>query len=155
MQERWYVSGVLSEVAQNHLAQADDGTVYYFGVDVDVYSGGTVVGHEGTWLYGVDTDQLGVLMPANPAVGTTFQTENASGIIQHEVVSVETVTVRSGRFRDCLKIKETFADGTVELKYYARRVGVIKEVFEGGELNLIYRFADSEEHDSDDRDSDD
>jgi len=42
----------LIEVSQNFFAQADDGTVYYFGELVDTYGGGSVVSHEGSWLLG-------------------------------------------------------------------------------------------------------
>jgi hypothetical protein len=38
---------------------------------------------------------------------------------------------------NCLKIQETLSDGSVEYKYYAPNVGVIKEVTEDGEINLI------------------
>jgi hypothetical protein len=166
MVERTLVGGVLDEVALSYLAQADDGAIYQFGVDVNVYSNGAVVGHEGSWLYGVDTNQLGIIIPANRTVGTTtYEAVNVPGIIEKDgnVESVtETVTLSSGTFSNCLKIREVYSDGTVEYKYYAPRRGLIKEVFGNGELNLSSRLRYSEEHESerdsdddDDRDSDD
>jgi hypothetical protein len=140
MQDRSFVDGVLEEVALDYFAQADDGTVYDFGKDVNLYSDGEVVSHEGAWRYGVDTHQLGVIMPAHPEVGTTFQAENVPGITteDNEVLSVsETVKVRAGRFRNCLLIQETLSDLSVEHKYYAPNVGVIREVTPDGELNLL------------------
>ncbi len=140
MEDRAYVDGELEEVALDYFAQADDGTVYYFGEDVNIYSNGKVVSHEGAWRYGVDTNQLGVIMPARPKVGTTFQPENVLGITaeDNEVLSVsETVRVPAGRFRNCLKVQETLPDKTIEFKYYAPNVGVVKEVTEGGSLDLI------------------
>ena len=140
MENRTYVDGQLEEIARNYFGQGDDGTVYYFGEDVDIYSNERVVGHEGAWLYGVHTTQLGVIMPAGPRAGTTFEAENVPKITTENdlVVSVGgTVTVPAGAFRNCLKIQETLSDGTVEYKYYAPNVGVIKEVSQDGEINLI------------------
>ena len=91
-----------------------------------------MVSHEGSWRYGVDTKQLSVIMSTQPTVGIVSQAENL------EVLSVsETVTVPAGRFRNCLKIQETLSDGTIEYKYYAPNVGVIKEVTKDGEINLV------------------
>ena len=140
MEDRAYVDGQLEEIALDYFGQGDDGTVYYFGEDVNIYSKGRVVSHEGSWRYGVNTKQLGVIMPADPKVGTKFQAENVPGITTENdlVVSVgETVTVPAGTFKNCLKIQETLSDGTVEYKYYAPNVGVIKEVSQDGEINLI------------------
>jgi hypothetical protein len=131
-QERSYVDGALDEIALDYFGQADDGSVYLFGEEVNTYSRGRVVSHEGSWRYGVDTKQLSVIMPTQPTVGIVSQAENL------EVLSVsETVTVPAGRFRNCLKIQETLSDGSMEYKYYAPNVGVIKEVTEDGEINLV------------------
>ena len=45
MEDREFENGKLAEVALDYFAQADDGTVYYLGEDVDEYKGGKVVGH--------------------------------------------------------------------------------------------------------------
>jgi hypothetical protein len=37
----------LIEISRNFYAQTQDGTVCYFGEDVDIYEGGAVVSHEG------------------------------------------------------------------------------------------------------------
>ena len=91
-------------------------------------------------------------MPADPKVGTKFQGENVPGITteENEVVSVsETVTVPAGTFTNCLKIRGILSDGTMEFKYYAPDVGVVKEVTPDGEINLI-SFGESEENESED-----
>jgi hypothetical protein len=157
MEDRAYVDGELEEVALDYFAQADDGTVYYFGEDVNIYSNGKVVSHEGAWRYGVDTNQLGVIMPAHPKVGTQFQPENVPGITTEddEVLSVsETVRVRAGRFRNCLKVQETLTDGTLEYKYYAPNVGVVKEVTGDGSIDLVSvgRHSEEGDHEDDERD---
>jgi hypothetical protein len=140
MEDRAFVDGELEEVATDYFAQSDDGAVYYLGEDVDIYQNGQVVSHEGAWLYGVNTNQPGLIMPAHPKVGDKFQAENVPGITTEddEVISLsETVTVPAGTYTNCVKIKEVLSDGTIEYKYYAPNVGVVKEVPEDGELDLI------------------
>jgi hypothetical protein len=140
MEDREFAGGALKEVTLDYFAQSDDGTVYYLGEDVDIYKNGQVVSHEGAWLYGVHTQTLGILMPANPKVGDKFQSENVPGITREddEVLSVsETVTVPAGTYTSCLKIQEKLSDGGIDYKYFAPNVGVVKEVPEDGEVNLI------------------
>jgi hypothetical protein len=142
LEEREFVDGELAEVSLNYIAQSDDGTVYYLGEDVDDYEDGQVVGHGGAWLYGVNTQTLGVLMPGQPKIGDRFQPENVPGITVEnaEVVSVsETVTVPAGTYTNCLKIQETHPEGEIEFKYYAPGVGLIKEEPEDGEVTLRSR----------------
>ena len=43
-----YLDGRIQEVAVDYFAQADDGSVWYFGEDVANYEDGVVVDHEGT-----------------------------------------------------------------------------------------------------------
>ena len=38
MEDRAYVDGQLEEIALGYFGQADDGAVYYFGEDVNIYS---------------------------------------------------------------------------------------------------------------------
>jgi len=131
--------GNLTEVTLDYFAQADDGTVYYLGEDVDEYKNGKVAGHSGAWLLGRDTQRPGVLMPAHPKVGDRFRAEDVPHITweQDEVVSVsETATVPAGTFRNCVKIKERADDGGTEYKLYAPGVGCIKEIESDGELPL-------------------
>jgi hypothetical protein len=140
LEERESVDGELAEVSLNYFAQADDGTVYYFGEDVDDYEDGEVVDHSGAWLYGVHTQKLGVIMPAQPKVGDRFRPEDVAGITREDgtVVSVsETVTVPAGMFTNVLRVREDHPDDEVEFKYYAPGVGLIKEVEEDEEVSLI------------------
>ena len=131
VEDRAYEDGKLAEVAIDYFAQDDNGTVYYFGEDVDEYENGQVVSHEGSWLLGKDTPVPGIIMPAHPKVGDKFKSEDVSKEISEadEVISVsETVTVPAGTFSNCVKIKESLGDGTTEYKYYAPGVGVVREV---------------------------
>jgi hypothetical protein len=139
VEDRDYENGKLTEVTLDYFAQADDGTVYYLGEDVDEYKDSRVVGHGGAWLWGKDTRHPGVLMPAHPQVGDKFQAENVPHITREkdEVVSVsETVTVPAGSYQNCVKIKENASDGSTEYKFYAPGVGCVKEVEGKTELPL-------------------
>ena len=139
VEDRAYENGELHEVAMDYFAQDDAGIVYYLGEDVDEYEKGKVVSHAGAWLYGVNTKQLGVLIPAHPKVGDKFKSEDVSDTIREEdeVVSVsETVTVPAGTYADCVKVKEKLADGKIEYKYYAPGVGVVMEVPDDGKVVL-------------------
>ena len=56
VQDRSFHNGTLHEIALDFYAQADDGTVYYLGEDVDYYDKrGHVTGHHGSFRYGEDT----------------------------------------------------------------------------------------------------
>ncbi len=138
VEDRAFEDGKLAEVALDYFAQDDNGTVYYFGEDVDEYQNGKITSHEGSWLLGKDTPVPGVLFLAHPKVGSKFNSEDVSKEISEadEVISVsETVTVPAGTFKDCVKTKEVCGDGSVEYKYYAKGVGVVREVpAEGDEL---------------------
>lgn len=49
-----YLDGRIEEVAYDYYAQADDGSVWYFGEDVFDFRDGAIVVTEGTWLAGRD-----------------------------------------------------------------------------------------------------
>jgi hypothetical protein len=139
VEDREFENNALAEVATDYFAQADDGTVLYLGEEVNEYKQGKVVGHSGAWMYGVETKTPGVLLPGHPKVGDKFRSEEVPKVTREEdeVVSVsETVKVPAGTYQDCLKVKETLSDGKIEYKYYAKGVGVVKEVPQGGEVVL-------------------
>jgi hypothetical protein len=140
MEDRVFEDGKLAEVALDYFAQDDNGTVYYFGEDVDEYKDGKVASHEGSWLLGKDTPIPGIILPAHPKVGDRFKSEDVSSEISEadEVVSIsETVMVPAGNFHDCIKVREKLAEGTTEYKYYAKGVGVVREVPADGDELLI------------------
>ena len=139
MEDREFVRGTLEEVALDYFVQADDGAVYYMGEDVDNYKHGRIVGHEGAWLYGVQTQQMGLLLPAHPRMGDHFQSENVPGITREDnqvVGTAERIRVPAGTFTNCLKIREKLSDGAIEYKYYAPRVGVVQELPTDGMISL-------------------
>jgi hypothetical protein len=126
-----YEDGELVERTHDYFAQADDGTVYYLGEDVDNYRRGRVTNHRGSWLFGRDTDVPGVAMPAAPQVGDQFRFEDVPGVTA-ESDRVEEVGMRArvgGRdFTDVIRVQEFVQpEGEVEYKLYAPGAGVIVE----------------------------
>ena len=62
-----YLDGRIQEVALDFYAQADDGSVWYFGEDVYNYVNGVVGDTSGTWLAGKE-GPAAMIMPASPKV---------------------------------------------------------------------------------------
>ena len=86
-----YLNGRIFEVAVDLYAQADDGSVWYFGEDAFTYKHGGVADTEGTWLAGV-TGPPAMIMPGHPQVGEVYRTENIPGLV-FEQVTVKKVGV--------------------------------------------------------------
>jgi len=152
LQEMGFENGQLVEISLNYFAQADDGTVYYFGETVDIYKNGSIKSHEGSWLVGGPTRASDppktanapaptVFMPAHPQVGDSFKQENLFPIVDEtdQVIAVgQTVTVEAGRFENTIQILESSRlDPTTETKWYAPGVGVVKSAASDENLELI------------------
>jgi hypothetical protein len=120
-----YKNGRILEVAVAYYAQADDGSVWYFGENVDNYENGVIADHEGTWLAGKDGPP-GMIMPANPRVGNVYRPENIPGLVFEEVtVKATGKTVRGprGAIAGAVLVREHLMDGTKEDKVYAPGYG--------------------------------
>jgi hypothetical protein len=133
LEDRAFENGRLHEVALDYYAQADDGTVYYMGEDVDIYdkAGKKVVSHEGAFLYGRDTKTLGIAMPANPTPGARFTFERipGTGSETNRVVARDARTLEIGARLLPEKERET--------KWYRRGVGLLKEQGATGSTRLV------------------
>ena len=142
----------LVESTDNYFAQADDGTVYYFGEVVDNYVDGVIDNHGGSWLVGGPTSSdpaeagnapdPAVFMPADPQVGDVFKPEDLFPIVDEtaEVVAADVdVLVPAGKYDGAIAIQESsrLASGT-ELKWYAPGVGVVKVRTRGETLRLEF-----------------
>jgi hypothetical protein len=137
----------LVEISWNFFAEARDGTVCYFGEDVDIYEDGQVVSHEGAWRADTPGNFPGIIMPAEPRPGLTFQMEGAPGIALDEgkVIARGPVRVPAGSFHETIRIRETNPlDGGVSLKVYAEDVGLLID----GPVSLV-RFTGAADHDDD------
>ena len=129
IEERETEDGELVEVSRNFFVQTSDGTVCYYGEDVDDYEDGKIVGHEGAWRAGVDGALPGILIPGDPQVGQSFRQEVAIGVAEDRAVQVaagETVEVELGTFTDTIRYEESSPlDSGTSDKVYARGVGLI------------------------------
>jgi hypothetical protein len=141
LQETEFDDGRINEISANYFAQADDGTVYYFGEVVDTYEDGVVTGHGGSWLVGGPTapgdpeetanaPAPAIFMPANPEEGDVFKPEDLPPIVDETdtVKDVDlTVQTPAGKFHNAIRIIETSSlDSGSETKWYAAGVGVLK-----------------------------
>jgi hypothetical protein len=132
VEEREEKNGRPEEISQNYFAiDRVTGDVYYFGEDVDVFESGTVSGHPGAWLSGVNGAKFGLAVPSMPVVGDRFYQELAPGVAMDrvEIVGVdETIETPAGTFRNCLHVRETTPlESDVGHKWYAPGVGLIKD----------------------------
>jgi hypothetical protein len=155
IQETEFTGGVLTEISTNFSAQADDGTVYYFGELVDGYTNGVLDGtHDGSWLVGgatLPTDPAvtfnspkpGVFMAANPMVGDHFKPEDLAGFLDEtDTITGTGLTVKTpaGKFTNAVSILETSilpGEGPGETKWYVPGIGVIKGRTKGESFNLL------------------
>lgn len=120
-----YLDGRIMEVALDWYAQADDGSVWYFGEDVFNYEDGVVVDTHGTWIAGADRP-AGMIMPADPRVGDVYRPENLPGAVFEEVtVTATAVTVDGplGPIDNAIVVTELHDDGTLEDKTFAPGYG--------------------------------
>ncbi len=131
--ETEFQDDVLAEVSRNFFAQAPDGTVCYFGEDVDIYEGGQVVAHDGTWHAGENGNLPGIVMPADPQPGMIFRQEFAPGVAEDETEITalgETIDVPAGMFSDTLSAEDCDAlDKTTDLKVYINGIGLAIDEF--------------------------
>jgi len=131
--ETEFQDGVLAEISRNFFAQAPDGTVCYFGEDVDIYEDGEVVSHNGAWRAGEGENLPGILMPADPEPGMIFLQEFAPGVAedQTEITALgEEIDVPAGTFDDTLTAEDCDAlDGTIDLKVYINGIGLAIDEF--------------------------
>jgi hypothetical protein len=120
-----FLGGQLHEVAYDFYAQADDGSVWYFGEDVFNFADGAIVDTHGTWLAGRD-GPAAMIMPADPQVGDVYRPENIPGLVFEEVTVRslgETVDGPSGPVEGALLVEELHMDGGTEDKTFAPGYG--------------------------------
>ncbi len=120
-----WIDGEIEEVAIDRYAQADDGSVWYFGEDVYDYDEGSIVLTEGTWLAGRDGPPA-MIMPADPRLGDVFRPENILGVVFEEVEVHEvgvTVEGPDGPIDDAIITRELHLDGSYSDKVFAPSIG--------------------------------
>jgi hypothetical protein len=141
VKDRVHADGTLIESTHDFFAQDDSGAVRYFGEAVDNIKNRHVVNHHGGWLYGRDTQKIGVLIPAVTHNGVHWLSENAPPItVEHDRVvgQIPSVEVNGRRYDHAIKVREyALPDKEVEFKIYARGVGVVDELPPEGEVGLV------------------
>jgi hypothetical protein len=129
VEEREWEDDELVEISRNFVVQAPDGSVCYYGEDVDDYEDGEISGHAGVWRAGVDGAKPGILMPGKPEVGISYQQEVSEGKAEDAGVIVgmgATVETPAGTFTDTLSAMDVNPlSNEVDPKHYARGVGMI------------------------------
>jgi hypothetical protein len=122
--------GHVVEISRNFFAQTNDGTVCYFGEDVDIYdTAGTISSHSGAWRAGEGDNLPGIFMPASPDVGMAFQQEIAPGVAEDEAKVIAlggSTRVPAGTFEETATLLDgSPLDGSQGTKVYAKGIGLI------------------------------
>jgi len=129
-----YLGGRIEEVALDYYAQADDGSVWYFGEDVFNYGpGGRIADTDGTWLAGKE-GPAAMIMPADPQVGDVNRPENIPGLVFEEVTAKlldQTAEGPSGLINGVFVAEELHDDGSFSDKVFAPAYGEFLSAHEG------------------------
>jgi hypothetical protein len=123
-----YLADVIVEDTWDWFAQDTEGNVWYMGEETQEYVDGMPGTTAGSWEAGVDGALPGIVMQADPTVGTSYRQEYYKGEAEDyaTVVSLdESVSVLAGDFEGCIKIRErSVIDPELdEFKYYCEGVG--------------------------------
>ncbi|MEN8184749.1 MAG: hypothetical protein ABFS46_19685 [Myxococcota bacterium] len=129
VEEREWEGGELVEVSRNFVVQAPDGSVCYYGEEVDDYDDGKISGHGGAWRAGEGNAKPGILMAGRPEVGISHKLEVSPGSAEDAAAVVaigDSVTVPAGTFTDTLSVLDVNPlHNEVDPKHYARGIGMI------------------------------
>lgn len=139
VEERESANGELVEVSRNFYAFCPkNGSVFYFGEDVNIYEEGRVVSYKGSWRAGENNSEPGLMMPGLALIGSAYYQEMAPQIAMDRarIVSTgSTVQTPIAVFEHCLVTEETSAvePDIREYKIYAPGVGLLRD----GQLWLV------------------
>jgi hypothetical protein len=130
-------NGETLEDTYDWYAQDSDGNLWYLGENTAEYENGKLKTKEGSWAYGVDGAQAGVVVPANPKQGMTYREEYYAGHAEDaaEVLNVGSqVQVPFGRFREAMLTRNfsTIEPTVEEMKLYAKDIGPVMELLVSG-----------------------
>ena len=122
--------GRVSEDTFDWYAQDADGNIWYLGEDTAEYENGKVTTREGSFEAGVDGAQAGVIMPADPQVGQSYQQEYYKGHAEDAAKNLsldEQVEVQFGHFTGVLETAESnlLEPKVDEHKFFAKGVGPV------------------------------
>lgn len=133
VEEREWKNGELVEVSRNFFAMCEESKdVFYFGEDVDMFSGGQLSSHSGAWRAGENNARAGLIMPGEPVVGMKYYQEIAPQVAMDraEVISLDEVfSAPAGEFPNSLVTQEGTALNILEkeFKIYAPGIGLAQD----------------------------
>jgi len=139
------LEGDVIESTIDWYAQHQDGSIWYMGeIAKNFDDEGFLEDIDGSWRYGVDGAQPGVIVMGTPVPGQLYRQEyliNEAEDLGRVLALNETVTVPAGTFTGCLMTEDgsSLEPDALEHKYYAPGVGLVLEVdVESGErLELV------------------
>jgi hypothetical protein len=145
VQDLAFLDGQLLEETIDWYAQHSNGDVWYMGeISKNYDEDGFLEDVDGSWRYGKDGAQPGILMFGTPTIDTIYRQEyfiDEAEDIARVLATNETVVVAAGTFTGCLMTEDgsPIEPGNTEYKYYAPGVGLVLELdTESGErLELI------------------
>jgi len=139
--DKVFADGKLSEDTSDWYAQDRAGNVWYFGEATLSYEDDPAGDPTGSWEAGVDGAEPGVVMLADPLGGDVYRQEFDAGqaedlaLVRYANGSIE---VPAGSYDNVLVTEEwtPLEPDVIELKYYAKGIGVVEErqIFGGTEL---------------------
>jgi hypothetical protein len=130
-------NGETLEDTYDWYAQDSDGNLWYLGEDTAEYENRKLKTKEGSWAYGVDGAQPGVVVPEHPKQGMEYREEYYAGHAEDaaEVLNVGgQAQVPFGHFKDAMLTRNfSSIEPTVEeMKLYAKGVGPVMELLVSG-----------------------
>ena len=130
--------GVTVEDTTDWYAQDSDGNLWYLGEKTTEYENGRPKSTEGSWQYGVDGAQAGIVLPGEPKAGLGYRQEYLKGEAEDRATVLSTdeqAQTPTDTYTGCLLTRDTtpLEPGLVELKWYAPGVGPVLTVTPSGE----------------------
>jgi hypothetical protein len=125
-------SGHRQEITNDWYAQDDQGNVWYLGEDTRVLLGNGKVDRSGSWTWGVDGAQPGLIMEANPQPPDAYRQECLSGEAEDMAWTIErggSITVPEGTVHRILRSLEftRLEPNVISEKIYAPGLGIVRE----------------------------
>ena len=147
VKDQVFEDGKLIEDTVDWYAQDRAGNVWYFGEATISFEHDPAGDKKGSWEAGVDGALPGVVMLADPRGGDVYRQEFYAGqaedlaLVRH---ASGVIKVRAGSFDGVLVTEEwsPLEPDRIELKYYARGVGLVAErlIFGGDELVQLVKM---------------
>ncbi len=133
VEEKEFIDGELYEISRNYFAICSaTNDIYYFGEDVDFFEDGEIIGHDGSWLAGVDGAVAGVYMPGTPMHGARFYQEVAPDIAEDraEITELGSIEVNGEWYENAVRFTESSPlddPCSFSTKTYVAGIGMVQD----------------------------